>query len=99
MVVDPLVVIVDSDGQLLLGPLLSDDVLIEELLDLFRLGKGAGAFQRTRLILAVLGDDVQADVDAFVADVDRGTGDQLLDVALRLVAEAATEDITAVPLL
>ena len=99
VVVDPLVVVVDGDGELLLGPLLADDVEVEELLDLFRLRKLAGAFHRARLVLAVLGDDVEADVDALVADVDRGPGDQLLHVALRLVAEAATQDVAAVPLL
>jgi hypothetical protein len=30
---DPLVVVVDRDRQLLLGPFLADDVLVEELLD------------------------------------------------------------------
>ena len=33
---DPLVVVVDRDGELLLGPFLADDVLVEELLDLLR---------------------------------------------------------------
>jgi hypothetical protein len=31
--------VVDSDGQLLLGPLLADDVLVEELLDFLRRGE------------------------------------------------------------
>src|SRR5581483_3008832 len=99
MVVDALVVVVDSDRELLLRPLLSDHVEIEEFLDLFRLRKRAGAFQRSRLVLAVLGDDVEADVDAFVTDVDRRSGDQLLDVALRLVAEATTQYVAAIALL
>jgi hypothetical protein len=34
-------------------------------------------------------DDLVAEVDALVADVDAGAGDQLLDLALRLAAEAA----------
>ena len=33
---DPLVVVVDRDGELLLGPFLADDVLVEELLDFLR---------------------------------------------------------------
>ena len=45
LVVDPLVVVVDRDGQLLLGPLLADDVQVEELFDLFRLRKLTGALQ------------------------------------------------------
>ena len=42
---------------------------------------------------AVLRDDVEADVDALVADVDRRPSYELLHVALRLVAEAAPEDV------
>jgi len=39
----------------------------------------------------LLVDDLVAEVDALVADVDAGTCDQLLDLALRLAAEAAEE--------
>jgi hypothetical protein len=39
----------------------------------------------------LLVDDLVAEVDALVADVDAGPGDQLLDLALRLAAEAAEE--------
>ena len=42
---------------------------------------------------AVLGNDVEADVDTLVADVDRGPGDELLDVPLALVAEGAAQNI------
>jgi hypothetical protein len=42
----------------------------------------ARAFQRTRLVLAILGDDVETDVHAFIADIDGRAGDQLLDVTL-----------------
>jgi hypothetical protein len=37
----------------------------------------------------LLVDDLVAEIDALVADVDAGPGDQLLDLALRLAAEAA----------
>src|SRR5205814_2835536 len=70
VVVDPLVVVVDGDGELLLRPLLPDHIEVEELLDLFRLREVARPFERARLILAILGDDVEADIDALVADVD-----------------------------
>jgi hypothetical protein len=39
----------------------------------------------------LLVDDLVAEVDALIADVDAGTGDQLLDLTLRLPAEAAEE--------
>src|SRR5207253_7569160 len=98
-VVDPLVVVVDGDRELLFRPLLPDDVEVEELFDLFRLRKLTGSVDGARLVLAVFGDDVEADVDALIADVDSGPGDQLLYVALALVAEATTQNVAAVPLL
>src|SRR5207244_7277194 len=99
VMVDSLVVVVDGDGELLLGPLLADHIEVEELFDFLRFGQRAGAFQGPRLVLAALSDDVEADVDAFVTDVDRRPGDQLLDVALALVAEATTQYVAAVALL
>ena len=49
---------------------------------------------RFRLLLRTLnlsacGDDIDADSDAFVADVDRGSSDQLANLVLPLVAERA----------
>jgi hypothetical protein len=46
---------------------------------------------RFRQVLELLVDDLVAEVDALVADVDPGPRDQLLDLALRLAAEAAEE--------
>src|SRR5204863_9761636 len=73
----------------LLRALLPDDVVVEEALDLHR------RRQRDRgavlLALALLGDDVVAELDALVADVDGGTGDELPDFPLPLSAERARE--------
>ena len=93
---DPLVVVVDRDRQLLLRLLLADHVLVQELLDL--VGGGEARLVGAALHPAVVRDDVVADVDALVADEDGGPGDQLADVVLVLVAERATEDF-AVPVL
>ena len=90
---DPLVVVVDGDRKGLLGRGLADHVLVEHLVDLLRLrqvlevdaGRSAGCGDH------LLVDDLVAEVDAFVADVDAGTGDQLLDLTLRFAAEAAEE--------
>src|SRR5450759_2808262 len=90
-VVDPLVVVVDGDGELLLRLLLPDYVGVEELLDLLRLRELR--LGRRSLEDAVLGDDVEADVDALVANVDGGPGDELLDVSLALVAKGTAQDI------
>ena len=84
-----LVVVVDRHRQRALGGLLADDVLLEDRVDLHRLrevleveGGSAGE---------LLVDDLVAEIDALVADVDARTRDQLLDLPLRLAAEAAEE--------
>ena len=91
---DALVVVVDRDRQALLGGVLADHVLVEELADLARLG------QLVELhvggLVQLLLDDLVAEVDALVADVDAGAGDQLLDLLLALPAERALEQVAAV---
>jgi hypothetical protein len=91
---DALVVVVDGHRERLLGRLLPHDVLLEELEDLLRLG------QLDETELAGLGqlllDDLVAEVDALVADVHTGPGDELLDLLLALAAEGALEQISAV---
>jgi len=82
-------VVVDGDGQRPLGALLPDHVLVEDLVDLLRLRQVLELEARRSGELLV--DDLVAEVDALVADVDAGAGDQLLDLALRLTAEAAEE--------
>ena len=88
--VDALVVVVHRDREDLLGALLADHVVVEDGLDLGRLGDRRQA-EALRLLLDLLGDDVVAEADALVADVDRGPGDELLDLLLALPAERAGE--------
>jgi hypothetical protein len=57
--------------------------------DLDRLRQALELEARRRRQLLV--DDLVAEIDALVADVDARTGDQLLDLALRLAAEGAEE--------
>jgi hypothetical protein len=82
-------VVVDRYGKGALRAVLADDVLVQDVVDLPRLGEvleleswGCGE---------LLIDDLVAEVDALVADIDAGAGDQLLDLTLRLPAEAAEE--------
>ena len=91
---DALVVVVDGDGQRLLRVVLADHVAVEELVDLLRLG------QRVERDVGGLGelllDDLVAQVDALVADVDAGASDELLDLLLALAAEGALEQVATV---
>ena len=84
-----LVVVVDRYRQRPLGLLLADDVLVEDVVDLTRLGQRLDVERRRSGELLV--DDLVAEIDALVADVDAGTGDQLLDLALGLAAEGAEQ--------
>jgi hypothetical protein len=87
----PLVVVVHRDGDLALGLILADDVLVEVPLDLDGGGE-AGCCPRTPAWTAgVLADDVEAEPDALRADVDVRPRDDLVDLALRLVAEGARQ--------
>jgi len=80
-------VVVDRDGEGALGLLLPDDVVIEDLVDL----KGLGEVLQLEAGRSgeLLVDDLVAEIDALVADVDTRTGDQLFDLSLGLAAEAA----------
>jgi hypothetical protein len=73
------------------GGLLADDVVVQEVVDLTGLG------ELLELQLGCLGqlllDDLVAQVDALVADVHAGAGDQLLDLLLRLPAERALQQV------
>ncbi len=90
---DALVVVVDGDREGALGGLLADDVLLEEREDLARLGQIEVGDDAGRGLGHALFDDLVAQLDAFVADVDAGTGDQLLDLLLALSAEGALEQV------
>jgi hypothetical protein len=86
--------VVDGHRQRALGLLLAHHVLVEHLVDLARLGEvlevegGRGG--------QLLVDDLVAQIDALIADVDPGASDQLLDLALGLAAEAAQELLVGV---
>src|ERR1051325_1221372 len=86
-----LVVLVDGDGETLLRLLLPDDVLVQERLYLRRLGERRARGDGLRLL--VVRDDLVADVNAFVADVDGGAGYEFLDFVLRLTAEGAAQRV------
>src|SRR5262249_24237096 len=88
---DPLVVDVNGDVELLLRPLLADDVLVKEFLDL--LGRGQRGTGAAVLEPVVVRNDVIADLDALIADEDGGARDQLPDVILVLVAERTAQDL------
>src|SRR6185437_9160839 len=85
--VDTLVVVVHRDRQRFLGLFLTDDVLVQDVLDFLRRGN-----LRDRigyLALFILLQNLVAESDALVADVDRWPGDEFPDRVLGLAAERA----------
>ena len=92
---DALVVVVDGDGELLLGLVLADDKVVEEALDFLRLGQVAGGGGGVGGVAAVVLEDRVADGHALIADVGArivaGRRDQLGHGVLRLVTERAAQ--------
>src|SRR5690606_25544736 len=91
---DALVMVVDGHRQGPLGAGLADDVLVENLEDLLRLGQRTA--RALGLLLEFLADDVVAQLHAFIADEHARARDQLADLVLALPAERAVEDLAAV---
>jgi hypothetical protein len=89
MRIQALVVIVYRNGKDFLGPYLADHVLIENIVDLVRLGKLLST--RGGFFLHLFPYDVVAKLDALVADEDRRTGNQFADFMLAFATERAIE--------
>ena len=88
-----LVVVVDRHRERALGLFLRDDVVVQDGVDVERLREIVEVeLRRSRQLLV---DDLVAEIDALVADVDAGTSDQLLDLPLTFPAEAAKQLLVA----
>ena len=92
-----LVVVVDGDRERFLRSVLTDDILVQDRLDLRWLRNLEGSVLLAVFVL-FLGDDVIAQADALIADVDSRPGDQLFHLFLRLSAER-TGEVSAVSVL
>ena len=89
-----LVVVVDGDREDLLRLLLADDVVVQVAVDLAGLGKIVEA--NLGPLRELFFDDLVAEIDALVADVNAWTRDELLDLLLALPAERALEQVSPV---
>src|SRR5919204_5813259 len=88
-----LVVVVNRNGERALRFLLRDDVVVEDAVDGLRPRQVVEI--ELRRGCQPLVDNLVAEIDALVADVDAGPRDQLLDLALALAAEAAEKLLVA----
>src|SRR5262249_51372352 len=94
LIVKSLVVIVNGDREHLLGMVLADHIVIENLADFLRRRDAVARFYQPGLV--VLADDVHAQLDAFVADVDSCAGNELAQLVLALAAERAIERVLGI---
>jgi hypothetical protein len=85
-----------GDGERLFGVLLTDHILIEEILDLTGAGDGAEKGLTGGQLSFFLTDDVVGEIDAVGADVDVvWSFNHWADISGRFAAEAAGGDATA----
>src|ERR1700704_2256895 len=92
--VKPLVVVVNGDREHLLGMVLADHIVIEDLADFLRSRDAVAGFYQRGLVL--LADDVHAQLDAFVADEHGRAGNELAHLVLALAAERAIERVLGI---
>src|SRR5207244_4450609 len=90
---DPLVMIVYRHRQSLFGVVLPDAMQIKLALYFRRLGNRHARFVLSQLRCQFLIQDLLAKHDTVVADIDARTGDEFLDLRVRLAAKTAQRDI------
>src|SRR5690606_37715202 len=93
VMIDALVIDVDRDPPGALCLLLTDHVLVQDVLDLARRRYARYRFRSFALLL--LREDLIAERYALIADVDRWAGDELLHRLLRFAAETAAQVLLA----
>src|ERR1700726_1453559 len=81
----------NCDREHHLGAVLADDIVVEDLADLLRGRNLVARFPQQGLVL--LADDVQAKLDALVANEDGRPGNELAHLVLALAAERAVERV------
>ena len=78
--------IVHGDCEHFLCSFLTDNILVQVFFDLYRCGQFSAELRR-RIIVELFTEDVVAQVDAFIANVDVGASDELSYLVLCLGAK------------
>ncbi len=94
LVVEPFVVIVDGDREHLLGVVLANHVVVENLADFLRRRDAVARLDQRGFVF--LADDVHAQLDAFIADEHGRAGDELAHFVLALAAERAVQGVLGI---
>ena len=89
--------VVDRNRERLLGAFLTDHILVEDVIDLFGLRNVPQPQVLVDVLVELFFDDLVAELDALIADVDAGARDQLARLLLRLAAKAALQLTLLIP--
>ena len=91
--IDALVVVIYRHRQGHLGGLLADDILVQHLVNLPGGGDGVGDLPGGGVLdqVALILQDAHAQLDALVADIGAGAGDEPADLILVLAAEGTAD--------
>ena len=85
--------VMNRDRQRLLGDVLADHILIERTPDFDGFRNTNGRRLPACILVELFVENALADVDAAIADINAGTGDQFFDFGMRFAAETAQRDI------
>src|SRR5690349_7932029 len=89
--IEPLVVVVDSDREHALGVVLADHIVVENGANLHRRRDAVAGLHQARFVL--FANDVHAQLNAFIADEYGRAGDELANLVLTLAAERAVKSV------
>src|SRR5438874_2139810 len=92
--VEPLVVIVDGNREHLLGVILTNHIVVENLADFLRRRNAVARLDQRGFVL--LADDIHAQFDALVANENGRTSNELAHFVLALAAERAVEGVLGI---
>ncbi len=94
LVIEPLVVIVNRDREHFLRVLLADHIIVQNLADFLWRRDAVPRFHQRGFVLFT--DDIHAEFNAFVADEDGRSRDQLADFVLALPAERTIKRVLGI---
>ena len=88
--------VIDRHGQGNLCVVLADDIVVHVGFDLLRRGKRVGQLELllVQTVVHLIVQNGRAELDAFVADVDVGAGDDAADLLLLFAAEGAADGVS-----
>ena len=94
--INALIVVIDRHRQGDFCVVLTDDIVVHVGLDLLRRGERVGQFKLllVQAVVHLIVQDGRAELDAFIADVDIGTGDDAADLLLFFAAEGAADGVS-----